>query len=149
MSWKEQIRSNNMKVRLYDDTKDQEAVITLWKSVFKIDLPHHDPLVSINRKLSAKDDLFFVAESDNCQVVGTIMVGYDGHRGWIYSLAIDPSYRKKGIGSLLLAQAESVLKKMNCPKVNLQIETWNKEVVEFYSKNGYELEERISMGKIL
>lgn len=138
-----------MKVRLYDDAKDQEAVITLWQSVFTIQLPHHDPLVSIKRKLNHKDDLFFVAEMDNKKIAGTIMVGYDGHRGWIYSLAVDPQYRKKGIGSLLLKHAETVLKNMNCPKVNLQVEIPNNEVVEFYRKNGFQVEERISMGKIL
>jgi ribosomal protein S18 acetylase RimI-like enzyme len=99
--------------------------------------------------LNIGDQLFFVAESDNNIAVGTIMVGYDGHRGWIYSLAVDPKQRKKGIGTMLLKHAEKVLKSLNCPKVNLQIETWNKEVVEFYRKNGYQVEERISMGKIL
>jgi ribosomal protein S18 acetylase RimI-like enzyme len=143
------VESDNIKVRFYDDTKDQEAVIVLWKLVFALDLPHLDPLASIKRKLNIGDQLFFVAESDNNIAVGTIMVGYDGHRGWIYSLAVDPRQRKKGIGTMLLQHAEKVLKSMNCPKVNLQIETRNKEVVEFYRKNGYQVEERISMGKIL
>lgn len=77
------------------------------------------------------------------------MAGYDGHRGWIYSLAINPEYRKKGIGSLLLKYAENELKKLNCPKISLQILTSNKEIVDFYKKNGYSIEERISMGKKL
>jgi len=138
-----------MKIRLYEDAKDKLAVISLWKLVFVINLPHHDPFASINRKLSENDDLFFVATTDENKVIGTIMVGYDGHRGWIYALAVDPKHRKKGIGAMLLAQAEKILKNRNCPKINLQIETWNQEVIEFYRKNGYQVEERISMGKIL
>ncbi len=138
-----------MLVRNYDNSRDKEAVIELWKEIFGYDSAHNDPLTSINRKLKVDDNLFFVAESDEKKVVGTIMAGYDGHRGWIYSMAVDPDYRKKSIGSLLLKHAENELKKLDCPKINLQVITSNNEVIDFYKKNGYSVEERISMGKKL
>lgn len=138
-----------MLIRNYDNDKDKEEVIELWKKVFTYNAPHNEPIASIRRKLKANDNLFFTAESDEKKVVGTIMAGYDGHRGWIYSMAVDPDYRKKGIGSLLLKHAENELKKLDCPKINLQVLPSNKEVVDFYKKNGYSVEERISMGKRL
>src|SRR5271157_2825088 len=120
-----------MIIRLYNNDSDREAVIDLWKSVFNYDSPHNDPLTSINRKIKHNDDLFFVAESDAKKILGTIMAGYDGHRGWIYSLAVEQKYRKSGIGTLLLKHAENELLKLNCPKINLQVLTSNKEVIDF------------------
>ena len=138
-----------MQIRNYDNKKDKEQVIELWNNVFPITSPHNDPLSSINRKLAVEDNLFFVAESDEKKVIGTVMAGYDGHRGWIYSLAVNPKYRKKSIGSLLLKHAEKELLKLNCPKINLQVLSSNKDIVNFYRKNGFNIEERISMGKKL
>ena len=138
-----------MRIRNYNNSTDKDQVIKLWNTVFPITSPHHDPLTSINRKLAVNDNLFFVAASDGKKVLGTIMAGYDGHRGWIYSLAVDPDYRRKSIGSLLLKHAEKELVKLACPKINLHILPSNKEVVSFYKKNGYNIEERIHMGKIL
>ena len=89
-------------------------------------------------------DLFFVSVLDN-KVVGTIMAGYDGHRGWIYSMAVDPDVGRKGIGSALLEHAEKVLRKLGCPKINLQIMPDNSEVVEFYEKNGFKVEEKLTL----
>jgi hypothetical protein len=139
---------NDVKIRIYNDKTDQEEVIQLWKTIFPLDSPHNDPLTSINRKINYKDDLFFVTEL-NDRIVGTIMAGYDGHRGWIYSLAVDSTFRGKDIGTSLLKHAENELLKRNCPKINLQILTSNEGVKRFYEKNGYRIEERISMGKRL
>ena len=95
-----------------------------------------------------KDGLFFVARSGSL-VVGTVMVGYDGHRGWIYSLAVLPEFQRKKIGSILLKTAESSLVELGCPKINLQIAEGNERVVSFYERHGYEVEPRTSMGKRL
>jgi len=92
------------------------------------------------------DGLFFVAEAGE-KVVGTIMAGYDGHRGWIYSVAVLPEYRKRGLGSQLMRHAEERLKFLGCPKINLQIMQENEAVEAFYRNLGYETEQRISMGK--
>ena len=80
-------------------------------------------------------------------VVGTIMAGYDGHRGWIYSVAVSPSHRRQGIGSRLVSHAERALTDRGCMKINLQIMEGNESVTAFYASLGYSVEKRVSMGK--
>jgi hypothetical protein len=75
------------------------------------------------------------------------MAGFDGHRGWVYYLAIDPAYRRNGIGTALMKKAEGLLVQKGCPKLNLQIRADNSDLKAFYEKLGYTIEERISMGK--
>ena len=82
-------------------------------------------------------------------MIGTVMGGYDGHRGWVYSLAVDEYERHRGIGSALIAKIEQSLKSLGCLKVNLQVVGSNSGVVEFYEKLGFSIEDRISMGKRL
>lgn len=77
------------------------------------------------------------------------MAGYDGHRGWVYYLAVDPAYRRNGIGTALMEKAEGLLVQKGCPKLNLQIRVDNSDLQAFYEKLGYTVEERISMGKKL
>lgn len=136
-----------MEIRPYQNN-DENQVVLLWKRVFPITLPHHDPRLSISRKLKVDPDLFLVA-IDNDKIIGTAMGGWDGHRGWVYSVSVDPQARRKGIGTRLLHEIEIRLVRRDCPKVNLQILESNSEVVKFYEKNGYEIEPRISMGKRL
>ena len=140
--------NSKVKLRKYYNKADREDVLRIWNKVFNYKDPHNDPEVNIDRKRQNNDGLFFVADLDN-KVVGTILCGYDGHRGWIYSMAVDPDIGRKGIGTSLLEYAEKILKDMGCPKINLQIMPDNSEVVEFYEKNGFKVEERISMGKKL
>ena len=120
----------------------------LWTKVFGYDAPHNDPLVSINRKVARDPDLFLVAATGS-RVVGTVMGGYDGHRGWIYSLAVDESERHRGIGSALIGKVEQKLMELGCLKVNLQVMPDNHGVVEFYRGLGFSVEDRLSMGKRL
>jgi len=136
-----------MTIRVYRDP-DREAVIALWRSVFAYTTPHNEPALSIRRKMDAQPELFFVAEMDGL-IAGTVMGGYDGHRGWIYSLAVAPELRGGGIGTALVRRAEEALARMGCPKVNLQVFQSNAGAVAFYEKLGYRVEERVSMGKIL
>jgi ribosomal protein S18 acetylase RimI-like enzyme len=136
-----------MDIRPYADT-DEQAVIALWRGVFAYEGAHNDPATVIRQKITVDRDLFFVAEIDG-QVAGTVMGGYDGHRGWIYSLAVAPQFRRKGVGAALVRHVENALADRGCPKINLQVRASNAEVVAFYQKLGYAIEERISMGKIL
>jgi len=136
-----------MKIRNYQPT-DKKNVISLWEEVFKPDKIHNDPKTSIEQKTKQNDKLFFVAVEDN-KIVGTIISGYDGHRGWLYSLAVSPKHRNKGIGTSLVKKAIEELKKLGCLKVNLQINNDNKTVVDFYKKTGFIIEDRISMGKTI
>ena len=130
----------------YVDSVHRSQVVALWEKVFGYEAPHNKPGLAIDKKLSIDDQLFFVAVVDN-EAVGTIMAGYDGHRGWIYSLAVAPSHRRQGIGTQLVAHAERALIGKGCVKINLQILEGNESVVAFYSNLGFAVEKRISMGK--
>ena len=128
------------------DAVHRGQVVALWETVFRYEAAHNKPSLIIDKKLEVNDQLFFVAVADGA-VVGTIMAGYDGHRGWIYSVAVAPSHRREGIGSRLVAQAEHALTAKGCVKINLQILEGNERVTAFYSVLGYSVEKRISMGK--
>src|SRR5262245_13722827 len=127
---------------------DESAVIELWRAVSPITAPHHDPATSIRKKLAVDPELFFVADLDG-NVVGTVMGGYDGHRGWIYSVAVNSKHRRQGIGTALMRRVEAALVERGCPKINLQVLISNPGAVGFYETLGYCVEERISMGKTL
>jgi ribosomal protein S18 acetylase RimI-like enzyme len=135
-----------MNIRPYQPA-DEDAVISVWR---QCDLLRswNDPHKDIHRKLQVRPDLFLVGVADN-QVVGTVMVGYDGHRGWINYLAVAPAHRRHGLGRALMAEAERVLRATGCPKVNLQVRGENTVVIDFYRRLGYDVEERVSMGKRL
>jgi predicted N-acetyltransferase YhbS len=98
-----------MEIRPFHES-DQETVIALWKDVFAYPAPHNEPAKIIRHKLAFQRDLFFVAVLDGA-VVGTVMGGYDGHRGWVYSLAVNPDVRRQGIGTALMRHVEQELAK--------------------------------------
>ncbi len=104
--------------------------------------------MSIGLKTAYDPEIFLVAEGGG-RLVGTVMGGYDGHRGWIYSLAVDENERHRGIGTELMAESERRLKERGCLKVNLQVMPDNEGVVEFYQELGFSVEDRLSMGKRL
>jgi ribosomal protein S18 acetylase RimI-like enzyme len=130
----------------YNNVKHRDQVVALWKDTFGYRAARNDPGFVIDQKMTMLDGLFFVATHQE-GIVGTVMAGYDGHRGWIYALAVHPGHRKKGIASLLLSHAERRLASLGCVKINLQILKGNADVQRFYRANGYALEDRISMGK--
>jgi len=125
----------------------REAVIRIWNLVFRYETAHNEPSLILEKKEAFSDSLFFVAETDDREVIGTVMAGYDGHRGWIYSLAVSPAHQRKGIGSKLMEHAEKALTDLGCMKINLQIMEGNEGVESFYRTLGYSTEKRISMGK--
>jgi ribosomal protein S18 acetylase RimI-like enzyme len=136
-----------MEIRTFEPA-DESAVVALWTAVFAYPAPHNDPATVIRHKRAAQSDLFFVALIDDV-LVGTVLGGYDGHRGWVYSLAVSPLARCKGVGTALMRRVESELVVRGCPKVNLQVVASNAATVAFYQKLGYAVEERVSMGKLL
>ena len=136
----------NVTIANYNDQSHRSQVIALWQTVFAYETAHNRPALVIDKKLAVQDELFFVAITDKA-VVGTIMAGYDGHRGWIYSVAVCPSHRHQGIGSQLVSHAERALISKGAVKINLQIMQGNDAVTAFYESLGYSVEKRISMGK--
>jgi len=135
-----------MKIRKFQE-KDRNSLIKLWQRVFPDNPPHNEPSRVIKSKL-AIDDLIFVVESDN-EIIGACMAGYDGHRGWLYAVAVLPEQRQKGIGTLLVKHAMQELKELGCIKVNLQIRSTNTVVAEFYESLGFKREDRLSMGLLI
>ena len=121
-------------------------MVALWREVFppSANIPKRDIAI----KLTVQPELFLVAV-DGEELIGTAMVGFDGHRGWLNYLAVKPSHRRRGIGSALVQQAEADLSALGCPKLNLQVRADNDAVVAFYRRHGFEIEPRISMGKRL
>jgi hypothetical protein len=136
-----------VQIRVFRES-DERAVIELWRAVSPSAAPHNDPATAIRLKLAVDPELFFVADVDGT-IAGTIMGGYDGHRGWIYSVAVSAAHRRKGIGTALMRHVEAALVERGCLKVNLQVLTSNPGAVAFYETLGYSIEERVSMGKRL
>lgn len=133
-----------------DAYKDEyfNGVEALWQKVFPNDPPRNRAAITIPAKQEVQPELFLVAHYDG-EVIGTTMAGYDGHRGWLYAVAVDPDRQREGVGSQLIEEAERRLEAMGCGKINLQIRADNEGVAAFYRTHGYESEERISMGKTL
>ena len=141
--------SDEIQIVPFDGAQHREAVIDLWVTVFGYATAHNEPSLVIQKKEAVKDGLFFVSLSSDQSVTGTVMCGYDGHRGWIYSLAVQPDLQKGGIGTALMDYAERVLRELGCLKINLQIMEGNEGVRGFYESLGYTVEKRVSMGKRL
>jgi ribosomal protein S18 acetylase RimI-like enzyme len=133
-------------------TQDVNAIVELWRSTFPEYAdprrPQRAPRPSIVRKLAFGDGLFWVAEADGV-IVGTIMAGYDGHRGWIYSLGVRPDRRRTGLAQSLVATAEETLAKAGCIKVNLQVLDTNATGRAFWEAAGYFADPVVSYGKRL
>jgi ribosomal protein S18 acetylase RimI-like enzyme len=133
-------------VRLYDEA-DEDAVVALWA---RCDLlrPWNDPRKDIARKLLVQRDLFLVALVDDV-VAGTVMAGYEGHRGWIYYLGVDPAHQRRGVGRALMGEAERRLGALGCPKINLNIRHGNQTAMAFYEAIGFTEDAVVSWGKRL
>jgi ribosomal protein S18 acetylase RimI-like enzyme len=135
-------------IRQYEDSTDRAQVSELWRTVFGYEATHNEPALSISKKFANRDDLFFVATAGP-KVSGTVMAGYDGHRGRLYAAAVHPDLRRSGLGSRLVQFAENALTAVGCMKVNLQLLASNQATADFYKSLGYTVEPRVSMGKIL
>ncbi|MGC4093887.1 MAG: GNAT family acetyltransferase [Polyangiaceae bacterium] len=127
---------------------DEAMVVALWQQAFPNEPPANEPRGMIARKLRVQPELFLVAREAGA-VVGALMAGFDGVRGWLHHLAVLPSARRRGIAGALVRAAESKLQGLGCPKVNLQVRADNSAVVAFYESLGYATEERLSLGRRL
>ncbi len=123
-------------------------MIALWDEAFAADPAHNVSGEMIERKLRVQPELFLVAIADDV-LVGTVMAGYDGVRGWLHRLAVSESQRRSGVGTALVRQAEAAMAEMGCPKVNLQVRGTNAAVIGFYLALGYETDDNVSLGKKL
>lgn len=135
-----------MQVRPFLDC-DEAAVIALWESC-GLTRSWNDPRKDIERKRSVQREWFLVGIQDDA-VIASIMIGYDGHRGWINYLAVAPERRMHGHARALMREAERLLTLAGCPKINLQIRTSNAAVIAFYERIGYGRDDVASFGRRL
>ena len=126
---------------------DREALVWLW-SLCGLIRPWNDPYRDIDRKLTWDAPNLVVLE-DAGELIGSVMVGYEGHRGWVNYLAVHPGHQRQGLGRLLMDEAERRLRELGCAKVNLQIRTSNGAAAEFYRRIGYAVDDVLSMGRRL
>ena len=126
---------------------DEDAVVALWH---RCDLyrPWNDPRKDIRRKLQVQPELFLVGVEKGA-VIATAMGGYDGHRGWVYYLGVDPAHQRRGHARTLMAEIETRLRALGCPKINLQVRHSNGAALEFYRRFGFATDEVDSLGKRL
>lgn len=131
---------------------DQDAVIALWQRC-GLTRPWNDPRKDIRRKLAEQPELFGVmvdgAAAGGGALIGSVMAGYEGHRGWINYLAVDPAQQGRGLGRKLMDWAEARLRERGCPKINLQVRQGNEAVLAFYAALGYADDQVVSLGKRL
>ena len=140
------VESGAMLIRRFDEP-DEPSVIALWQAC-GLTRPWNDPRLDIARKLQVQRELFLVGTLQD-RVVGSVMAGYEGHRGWVNYLAVAPEFRGQGYGRLLMRHVEELLLQAGCPKINLQVRTINSEALAFYRQLGYVPDEVVSLGKRL
>ncbi|NHC61028.1 GNAT family acetyltransferase [Paenalcaligenes suwonensis] len=135
-----------MDIRAYQPT-DESAVIALWE-VCGLTRPWNDPRKDIARKLTEQPELFLVGVEGE-KLMATAMVGFDGHRGWVYYLAVDPAFQRLSYGKQLMHEAEQLLIARGCPKINLLVRSSNTKVLKFYAELGYTQDDVVSLGRRL
>jgi ribosomal protein S18 acetylase RimI-like enzyme len=132
-----------MKIR-NADLGDEAAVTALWEEC-GLTVPYNDPAADFRFALGKFNSDILVTE-DLC---GAVMVGHDGHRGWLYYLAVAPSRQRQGVGRMLVTAAEQWLAERGVPKVHLMVRETNSAVAAFYQRLGFDPMPRINMQKWL
>ena len=135
-----------MKIRAYQP-QDESAVIALWHDCGLI-RPWNDPRKDIARKLTTQPELFLVGIV-GAVLVATAMIGFDGHRGWVYYLAVAAEHRQQSYGTALMQEAERLLTARGCPKLSLMVRSSNAGVIDFYRRLGYTQDDVVSLGRRL
>lgn len=135
-----------MQIRVYQ-AKDETGVITLWRAA-GLTVPHNNPVLDIQRKLAHSPELFLVGEEQGV-IIASVMGGYDGHRGWINYLAVQPDKQGSGIGRQMMQEIEKLLSARGCAKINLQVRDSNAAAIQFYQSLGYGTDAVLSLGKRL
>jgi ribosomal protein S18 acetylase RimI-like enzyme len=126
---------------------DESNLIELWRQCNLL-RTWNDPREDIARNQQSACGRILVAVHQQT-LVGAVMIGYDGRRGWINYLAVAPGHRRRKLGTLLMSRAEAYLRELGCPKVNLQVRQSNLDVVSFYTALGYSDDLVVSLGKRL
>ena len=126
---------------------DRDGVTQLWNECDLV-VPWNNPQRDIERKLSVQPNLFLIGLIKD-EIIATAMAGYDGHRGWVYYLAVKPKYQNNGFGKLIMEEVEKLLIKMGCPKIDIMVRKTNLDAINFYKSIDYDVDEVITMSKRL
>lgn len=125
--------------------EDYAQVIQLWSNTEGIGLSDADTQENIKKFLERNDGLSFIAQKDNKQIVGTILCGHDGKRGYLHHVAVNLGYRKKGIASRLVENCLAKLKEEGISKCHLFVFTTNQQGMEFWRHIGFHKRSDISI----
>lgn len=136
----------SLKIRAYQTT-DENAVLALW-TICGLVPPGSDPLADIHRKLTVQPELFLVGTLDSA-VIASGLAGYDGHRGYLYYLAVSPEHQRRGYGRAVVSHIQGLLRQRGCPKLNLFVRSDNRSAFAFYERLGFTHNDLISMGHLI
>jgi ribosomal protein S18 acetylase RimI-like enzyme len=128
--------------------QDEEAVAALWRATGLVVAPK-DPVADFRFARSTPGSDVLVAADAEGRVRATVMVGHDGHRGWLYYVAADPETRGLGLGRRMVREAEDWLRQRGVEKAQLLLREANAQVVSFYEHLGFAVSPRIVMSKPL
>jgi ribosomal protein S18 acetylase RimI-like enzyme len=129
------------------EAADEPEIIRLWQRCGLV-RPWNDPRKDIARKCRVQPELFLVGTAER-RIVSSVMAGYDGHRGWVNYLAVDPSWRRQSLATALMTEVEARLRDLGCAKINLQLRHSNREALAFYRHLGFVEDALVSLGKRL
>jgi ribosomal protein S18 acetylase RimI-like enzyme len=133
-----------MIARLRED--EIPAAIALWEAA-GLAHPWNDSMRDIRLALGCPTATILAAHDDTGALTGTVMAGFDGHRGWLYSLAVAESARGRGLGAELVTAAEAFLREQGAPVIRLMVRRDNEGVGAFYESIGYEQGDFLVFGK--
>lgn len=123
------------------------AAVSLWHET-GLTRPWNDAAADLRRALRGPDSTVLAWVADDL-LVGTAMVGHDGHRGWVYYLAVDHDHRQRGVGRMLMRACEAWVLERGVPKLQLMVRSGNDEVLAFYRRLGYEVSDVVTLGRRL
>lgn len=129
-------------------SNDENAVVALWRACDLV-VSYNDPAADFRFALGGLASDVLIGADTSGQIVGAVMVGHDGHRGWFYYVAADPLARGHGIGRQMVSAAEDWLRQHGVVKVQLLVRETNTKVIGFYDHLGYEETPRVIMAKWL
>jgi len=127
--------------------RDCKPVIALWDQC-ELTRPWNDAESDFFQAVNSCSSDILILQNDD-QIIGSVMVGYDGHRGWVYYLAVHPAQQNIGIGRQLMDAAEDYLRQMNSSKIQLMVRTDNRSACQFYDALGYDKQDVLTLGKRL
>jgi ribosomal protein S18 acetylase RimI-like enzyme len=126
---------------------DAAAVVALWEAA-GLTRPWNDPLRDFTLALDGPTSTVLIIRDED-HVGGSVMVGFDGHRGWVYYLAVAPDRRRSGLGRVLMAAAEAWLRARGAPKIQLMVRADNEAALGFYEALGLERQQVVTLGRFL